>query len=114
MSKLWGVRYDDREFEVGEEIPNSHRWELGVHTDEELDGVCAISVSNETDFLEYLDGEKEADGGELDRYNKAIANDEYYCEHTYLVMIESNWGWEWGEDEDEIILSGAEVVRKIK
>lgn len=113
MSKLWGIRFDDREFNIGDEIPNSHRFESGIYTDEELNGTCAISVSGETDFLDYIDGKLEADYGELDAYNEAL-NANYSGKHIYLIMIDTSWGWEYGEDENEIIMCSPEVVRKIR
>lgn len=112
---MWGIRFDDREFQIGEELPKSRRWEDGIETNEELNGTCALYVSDETDFLEYLDGELEADCGELDKYNEAIENNNNYAgKHIYLVAIESRWGYEYGEDEGEVILNGAEVVRVIR
>lgn len=83
MGKIYGLRWDDRKFEIGEELPKSNRWDDGVDTGEELNGTCAIE----------------------DRYNSS---------HLYLVEIESSWGWEWGEDEGEIVMNGAEVVRRIR
>ena len=38
MSKIWGIRYDDREFNIGDEITASHKYDLGVDTGEELSG----------------------------------------------------------------------------
>ena len=114
MSKIYGLRWDDREFEIGEELPKSSRWDNGVDTREELDGTCAIYVSDESDFLDYLDGIEEADFGELDKYNKWVEKDCYDGSRLYLVEIESSWGWEWGEDEGEIVMNGAEVVRRIR
>lgn len=50
MYNMFGIRYDNREFSIGEEIPKSHRWEDGIDTEEELLGTCAIFVSDESDF----------------------------------------------------------------
>ena len=110
---MFGVRFDDREFQIGDELPRSHRWDDGSYTEEELSGTCAIFVSDESDFLDYLDGKQEADYGELDRYNEAL-HAGYLGEHIYLVAINSSWGFEWGEDEHEIVMNGAEVVRVIR
>lgn len=114
MYNMFGLRWDDREFKIGEELPKSHRWEDGIETEEELNGTCAIMVSDESDFLDYLEGKEIADCGELDRYNSALKKDPYLADHIYLVAIESHWGWEWGEDENEIVMNGAEVVRRIR
>ena len=113
MSAIWGIRFDDREFETGEEISDSHSYDIQGHEGEELSGTCAIYVSDEKDFLDYLDGTLEAECGELDNYNKALSAN-YSYPHVYLVKIDSSWGYEWGEDEGEIIMTGAEVVRKIR
>jgi len=56
MSKIYGLRWDDREFEIGEELPKSNRWDDGTDTGEKLNGTCAIFISSESDFLDYLDG----------------------------------------------------------
>ena len=32
MSKIWGIRFDDREFNIGDEISASHRFENGIDT----------------------------------------------------------------------------------
>lgn len=113
MSKIWGIRFDDREFNVGDEISASHRFDNGVDTEEELSGTCAIMVSDEADFLDYLDGKEEADYGELDRYNEALSAN-YDGAHIYLIAIDSSWGWEYGEDENEIVMHCPDVVRIIK
>lgn len=110
---MFGIRYDDREFKIGDELPKSNRWEDGTDTEEQLDGTCAIMVSDESNFLEYLDGMEEADCGELDRYNWALEQN-YNGKHIYLVAINTGWGWEYGEDEGEVVMNGAEVVRIIK
>lgn len=113
MSKIWGIRFDDREFNIGDEISNSHRYDDGRDTGEELSGTSTILVSDETDFLDYLDGKRDADYGELDNYNRAL-NASYYGKHIYLVMGDTSWGWEYGEDEHEVVMCGPEVVRKIR
>lgn len=113
MSKLWGIRFDDRQFNIGDELPKSHRFDNGVDTGEELFGTSTISVSDESDFLDYLDGKLEACWGELNRYNKALEAN-YDGTHIYLVAIESSWGWEWGEDEGEMVMNSPEVARIIK
>lgn len=113
MSKLWGIRFDDRGFNIGDEIPNSHRFVDGIDTEEELNGTCAILVSDETDFLDYLDGKLDADYGELDAYNEALKAS-YSGKHIYLIMIDTSWGWEYGEDDNEIVMCSPEVVRIIK
>ena len=114
MSKMYGLRWDDREFEIGEELPKSHRWDDGNYTEEELNVTSTIGVSVESVFLDYLDGIEEADFGELDIYNEYVNKDCYDSKHLYLVEIDTSWGWEYGEDEDEVVMNGAEVVRRIR
>lgn len=113
MGNIYGIRFDNRKFEIGEEISNSHSYDNQGQRGEELSGTCALFVSSENDFIDYLDGILEAESGELENYNKAL-NANYPYPYIYLVAIESEWGWEWGEDENEIIMNGAEVVRKIR
>lgn len=72
MYNMFGIRYDNREFSIGEEIPKSHRWEDGIDTEEELSGTCAIFVSDESDFPDYLDGTIEEMSGELNNYRAAL------------------------------------------
>ena len=112
MSKIWGIRYDDRDFNIGDEITPSHKYDLGVDTGEELSGTSAIMVSDESDFLEYLDGELEADCGELDRYNEAL-NASYNGTHVYLVMIDSSWGVRRGRARDCYVRPGGRAQDKI-
>jgi len=116
MYNIFGLRWDDRDFEIGEELPKSHSYDCveGCEDLGELPGTCAIFVSDESNFLDYLDGKEEADYGELDKYNEWVKNHPYCSEHLYLVAIDSSWGYEWGEDEGEIIMNGAEVVRRIR
>jgi hypothetical protein len=114
MSKIWGIRYDDRDYKIGEELPESRVWDNGVKTDELLSGTSAMLVSDETDFLDYLDGKEDADCGELGKYNKAISRNYYDGKHIYLLMGDTDWGFEHGEDEGEVILTGAEVARIIR
>lgn len=110
---LWGIRFDDKEYKVGDELPKSRRWdECGV-TGELLNGTSVLFVSDERDFLEYLDGILDADCGELDRYNWAMEQ-QYQGKYIYLVYIENQWGWEHGEDEGEMVMNGPEVARIIK
>lgn len=114
MYNVFGLRWDNREFEVGEEIPVSYNWEDGNCTEEELEGTCAVYVSGESNFLDYLDEKEVAECGELDEYKKWVKENPYGGKNLYLVAIDSAWGYDWGEDESEIIMSGAEVVRKIR
>lgn len=111
---IWGIRFDNKEYKIGDELPKSRRWEDGSLTDELLDGTSTIYVSSELDFLDYLDGEEEEIAGELNEYREALKQERYNAKHIYLVAGRHEWGVEWGEDENEVVINGAEVVRVIK
>ena len=48
MSKIWGIRYDDRDYNIGDEITPSHKYDLGVDTGEELSGTSMNPTSLNT------------------------------------------------------------------
>lgn len=106
-----GIRADDRDYQVGEVMDNSHQLfqdpqytdfeytELlypyisegpyaGFYDGGELDGTCALSVS-ENNIEEML---------------KAVKN---YGEKTYLI---GGNVMQYGNDKDEIIIRNAEVI----
>jgi|GEM_PF-1267433 len=109
---IWGIRFDNREYKIGDELPKSQDRQDDMDSGVYLNGTCTIYVSDESDFLDYLNGTEEACWGELDKYNEALKAN-YSGKYIYLVAIESSWGYEWGEDENEVIMNGAEVVRII-
>lgn len=84
----YGVRWDTRELNVGDTLPNSYVWEDGNKTDEELDGVCAIDLST---------------------INRAISLPQYKG-NPYLIKGEY---LETGNDLGEILLANAVVVRAL-
>lgn len=90
---VYAIRFDNRDFTEGQELPNSYHWEDNQTTDEELDGVCGLYVED----IEDIDG---------------LLNASYEGKRVYLIG--GNWGYEWGQDENEIIISGAEVAKVIK
>lgn len=81
-----GIRVQDVPFEMGALNHNSHIWDDGDDTGEELDGVCAIS----RDMLRYAF--------------------QYYGDH--IAIIGGDYG-ESGEDVGEIIIRDAEVLEII-
>lgn len=89
---VYAIRFDNREFEEGQEVPNSFHWEDGQITNEELDGVCGLYIENIEEAEKHL-------------------NASYEGKHVYIIG--GNWGYEWGQDDNEIIISGAEIVAKI-
>lgn len=115
MSKIFGLRWDDKEYSIGDVLPKSREYDESGLTGNILSGTSAIMISNENDFLDYLDGNIEADFGELDEYNKWVDSSCYNATHLYLVYIDTVWDtWEYGNDEDEIVMSNPEVVRILK
>lgn len=115
MAKIWGLRWDDRNYNIGDILPNSRDYDEMGETGEMLPGTSAVMVSDERDFLDYLDGKIEAECGEMDKYNERINIDYYEGAHLYLVYIDTAWDtWEYGNDEGEIIMSNPEVARVIR
>lgn len=96
---LYAVRFDTRDFKEGEEIPNSHVWVDGIETEQCLSGTCGINVEELED---------------VDRIVEQYKN-RYAGNRIYLIGTMYNWGgYEFGEDENEIILAGAEVAKIIQ
>ncbi len=93
--EYFGLRADDREFEIGDEMPKSYVWDDGNRTDERLDGTCAIRL--------YV-GEQYNEGA-LDEVNI------YPFDHVYLIASRGYMG---GEDKNEIVMYEAVVVEKLK
>ena len=81
-----GIRVQDVPFETGAMDHNSHIWDDGDDTGEELDGVCAVSYEN----LQYAC--------------------QYYGEHIAIIGGDH---YEYGEDAGEIIIRDAEVLEII-
>lgn len=102
----FGIRSTDEILSVGDELACSRNWNEfdEEHDGDELDGTCCTGFS----YL-WFDGEQE----DIDTVEKAIAiNDKYMGKHQYLVY--GRYGYEAGDDEQEVILSGAEVVAVIR
>lgn len=108
---VFGIRGDDRTFSSGEELPCSRNMvddlleenEDGILEYPMLDGACATGFGHL-----WFDGDDE----DIDTIEKAIiANrDAYGCEHLYLV---AGYDYEYGDDDSEIIIKGAEVICEI-
>ena len=84
------VRWDEKEFNAGDTIPNSFEW-IDDEQGDELDGTCAICIT---------------DDYELDLDNLPTLNGTYQG-NLYIVVgnLES-----WGTDPHEVILSNCQVV----
>ncbi len=101
-----GVRFDDREFSIGEYVPNSYNQHDDVPQDEqeELDGTCAISIDNGSYFddgIEFINFAEK-------RLNSACSYPGYYA---YIIKGD---GSNYGEDESEIIIKNAVVMAKVE
>jgi hypothetical protein len=82
-----GVRVQDVPFTLGPINHNSHRWDNGDDTGEELDGVCVIDVKMLASVIKHMHW--------------------YYGEHIALLGAYSA---EYGEDYGELVLSEAETI----
>lgn len=78
-----GIRVQEKEFTLGETLDNSFVWIDGECTEEELDGTCAIRLSD-----------------------SKLAN-EYFGDH--VAVIAGYYGT-YGEDLGELIIRDAEVI----
>lgn len=90
-----GIRGQEEEFELGEIDHCSVNWIDGVETDEELDGICAIEV---TEGYYDLAGDIE----------KRLAGMRYYPGEHLAILVSDRASY--GEDENEIVMQDAEVV----
>lgn len=112
--EVFGLRKDDKRYEVGDVVNNSHQlfpdpqydanWELaynlvtegiykGFYDAGELNGACSIEV-NENNIKEALENMYSYDG----KYLYLIAGDKY----------------EYGNDVGEVVIEGAKVVAILK
>ena len=102
-----GIRCDDREYEVGDELDCSKNMLDDVDEEEweDLDGTCATGF----DALFFQEDTREED---IETIAKAIEFNKklYRCKHQYFIC---GWSTQYGDDDHEVIISGAEVVVKI-
>ncbi len=87
-----GIRTQEEPFELGALYHDSHIWVDGEDTGDELDGICCTSLASSS-AQKHLDGNY------------------YFGDHIALII---GSGYEWGEDEGEIILHDPQVVYIIK
>lgn len=95
---------------VGDSVPDSYNWDhendvsTRETTGETLGGACAIAI--DTSCL-FLDGEDDEDvAAEIEKAIKASAC--YYGDE--VLLIGGKFGYEYGEDEGEIIIESADVI----
>lgn len=81
-----GVRVQEQEFEVGEINHLSHIWDNGDDTGVELDGICACKIDR-------------------------LGVNNYFGDHVAIICGNDA---EYGEDDGEIIIRDATVVKVIR
>lgn len=99
-NKHMGIRFDDHDYKMGEDVANSYDW----NNDEELDGTCALQFGEGWPFDDVEELKESA--------SEMIENVESYSgNNVYLIAgIRSRIG----EDDNEVIISGAEVIGILK
>ena len=100
----------DENYEVGDICRNSFDWnyekdESTFEDDEpvELSGTCGMRIEN----LENLDNEEAAEAEKI--LEKALKDSESY-DYGYQTVIIAGDRYEYGSDEDEIIVENEEVI----
>ena len=99
---------------VGDSVPDSYDWDYENDisaretTGENLPGACAIRVFS--DYL-WLDGtdDDEAESAICDAVKKSSV---YYGEQVLLIAGKGRY--EYGNDQDEIIIADADVIGVVK
>ena len=94
--EYYGIRTQEEAFELGEIDHLSHVWNDGDDTGEELDGISCTAIASRAVSM-HGDG--------------TSTMGTYYGEH--IAIIAGN-DIEYGEDEGEIIIKDATVVKIIK
>ena len=104
--RYFGIRMDDRNFEIGEEIPASENKDWELQEEEELEGVSCIEITaNPWDEDEEIEENLE----EVIAYvEKKYALGEY---HLYLI---GGYDGQDGQDDREIVIPFADVIAVIK
>lgn len=100
---VWGLRKlpdDAPDVVAGDSLPNSHEWDDGECTDEELDGVCTIGLG----ALPYSDSPPIP----LDRIEGALRMSKGYHSDRY-VLVAGSHGY-MGQDRGEVVISDAYAV----
>lgn len=94
----YGIRIDDNDYEIGDTCENSHVWDNGDWTDEELDGACAIALPEQIPVT----------ARELDKVVELASV--YSGKHIYIIGGDSK---DYGEDAGEIIIRDAAIVAEL-
>ena len=100
--RYFGIR-TGRVAKIGEELERSHDWdyENDCESEELLDGTCATGFNG----MLWFDGEEEDD--ELVEQAIALNKKTYGGDMQYVI---GGYDSEYGNDEQEIIISGATVI----
>lgn len=104
---MFGVRADNREFEIGDELPCSHNMIDDLYDEETgmyplLDGTCAIGFGQL-----WFDGEDD----DIETVNAALEACHKYCTDRMYLVVGS--GYQYGDDAGEIVIENAVVVAEI-
>ena len=107
-----GIRFDDRDFKSGDEVPCSYDWTKtddptydGSLEDARLDGTCAIGVDV------HWDDEDEMKADIVEALNES--DGPYPREHVYLIAGSGTTD-DLANDEGEVIISDAVVYGEIE
>lgn len=103
--RYFGVRGDDKDFEIGTCLEDSYDWdyENDCQSENKLNGTCATKI----DYL-WFDGEEE----DIETIAKALDYHKKAYGYKYTTVI-AGTDEEYGADENEAIIRNAEVIYKI-
>ena len=109
--RFFGIRNITRELDklnVGDACPNSYDWDIEndcstyCTTGETLNGASAVHVNADLPFCE--------DEEIVEAIETAVNQAVNYDDNGELVLISSKDGYDWGSDENEIVLEDATVI----
>ena len=100
----FGIRGEDRKLAVGAKLDNSFDWDFenDCPSTEKLNGTCATGF----DYLWLID---EDDADDLETIKKALEHHKAHYSYSYTYII-AGVDSEYGDDENEVIIGGAEVI----
>jgi len=99
---IWGT---NSEMNIGDECPKSHHMSAFGDDDDgmEINGTCSIGLTWAGDSEDELEAE----------LNEKISYHKDYYGYTYMYII-AGTGYEYGDDEGEMIITDAEVIANVK
>ena len=115
--KYIAVRGTDEPLKIGQILETSYRWDYAMDcsSQEELGGVCAINLTDENQWNDWIETDEETEEIIDEIEEKIEASKELYkYNYNYIIIsTERNpLGYE-ENDDDEIILADAVVVAEI-